>query len=166
MEMGEGPCTPGMGVQRWGTLVLCGDLAKTQQSPKPPLNVLHHRRRWGCFSLPALQRWTLISIRGSPNTPHPQQSHGVPAASPVSTGPPIISSTQTQHALHGQKGQIKCFIRSTPPPDRIVSTTLGTGVLQHLGGCSRLTSLSLGRLGPGRRTFWNLGPRDATRWRR
>lgn len=39
-------------------------------------------------------------------------------------GPPIISSTQTQHALHGQKGQIKCFIRSTPPPDRIVSSTL------------------------------------------
>lgn len=37
------------------------------------------------------------------------------------TGPPIISSTQTQHALHGEKGQIKCFIRSTPPPDRIVS---------------------------------------------
>lgn len=37
-------------------------------------------------------------------------------------GPPIISSTQTQHALHGQKGQIKCFIRSTPPPDRIVSS--------------------------------------------
>ncbi|KAL8173752.1 UNVERIFIED_CONTAM: Kin of IRRE-like protein 3 [Gekko kuhli] len=33
--------------------------------------------------------------------------------------PPIISSTQTQHALHGEKGQIKCFIRSTPPPDRI-----------------------------------------------
>ncbi|XP_010131556.1 PREDICTED: kin of IRRE-like protein 3, partial [Buceros rhinoceros silvestris] len=40
-------------------------------------------------------------------------------------GPPIISSTQTQHALHGQKGQIKCFIRSTPPPDRIVSSTPG-----------------------------------------
>uniref|UniRef100_A0A286Y560 Kirre like nephrin family adhesion molecule 3 n=1 Tax=Cavia porcellus TaxID=10141 RepID=A0A286Y560_CAVPO len=34
-------------------------------------------------------------------------------------GPPIISSTQTQHALHGEKGRIKCFIRSTPPPDRI-----------------------------------------------
>ncbi|XP_041427232.1 kin of IRRE-like protein 3 isoform X3 [Xenopus laevis] len=34
-------------------------------------------------------------------------------------GPPVISSTQTQHALHGEKGQIKCFIRSTPPPDRI-----------------------------------------------
>ncbi|XP_069080610.1 kin of IRRE-like protein 3 isoform X2 [Pleurodeles waltl] len=34
-------------------------------------------------------------------------------------GPPIISSTQTQHAFHGEKGQIKCFIRSTPPPDRI-----------------------------------------------
>lgn len=36
-------------------------------------------------------------------------------------GPPTISSTQTQQALHGEKGQIKCFIRSTPPPDRIVS---------------------------------------------
>ncbi|NWT16312.1 KIRR3 protein, partial [Vireo altiloquus] len=49
-------------------------------------------------------------------------------------GPPIISSTQTQHALHGQKGQIKCFIRSTPPPDRIVSSTLGHGgCLEHLG---------------------------------
>ncbi|XP_051934389.1 kin of IRRE-like protein 3 isoform X8 [Hippocampus zosterae] len=34
-------------------------------------------------------------------------------------GPPTISSTQTQQALHGEKGQIKCFIRSTPPPDRI-----------------------------------------------
>lgn len=39
------------------------------------------------------------------------------------TGPPTISSTQTQQALHGEKGQIKCFIRSTPPPDRIVSTS-------------------------------------------
>lgn len=38
------------------------------------------------------------------------------------SGPPTISSTQTQQALHGEKGQIKCFIRSTPPPDRIVST--------------------------------------------
>lgn len=45
----------------------------------------------------------------------------IPLLSPA--GPPIISSTQTQHALHGQKGQIKCFIRSTPPPDRIVSST-------------------------------------------
>uniref|UniRef100_A0A8C1WSX1 Kirre like nephrin family adhesion molecule 3a n=1 Tax=Cyprinus carpio TaxID=7962 RepID=A0A8C1WSX1_CYPCA len=34
-------------------------------------------------------------------------------------GPPSISSTQTQQALYGEKGQIKCFIRSTPPPDRI-----------------------------------------------
>lgn len=40
----------------------------------------------------------------------------------LSAGPPTISSTQTQQALHGEKGQIKCFIRSTPPPDRIVST--------------------------------------------
>uniref|UniRef100_A0A671P8S4 Kin of IRRE-like protein 3 n=1 Tax=Sinocyclocheilus anshuiensis TaxID=1608454 RepID=A0A671P8S4_9TELE len=37
-------------------------------------------------------------------------------------GPPTISSTQTQQALYGEKGQIKCFIRSTPPPDRIVSS--------------------------------------------
>uniref|UniRef100_A0A4W6DAW6 Kirre like nephrin family adhesion molecule 3 n=1 Tax=Lates calcarifer TaxID=8187 RepID=A0A4W6DAW6_LATCA len=34
-------------------------------------------------------------------------------------GPPTISSTQTQQVLYGEKGQIKCFIRSTPPPDRI-----------------------------------------------
>ncbi|KAJ8275631.1 hypothetical protein COCON_G00073830 [Conger conger] len=34
-------------------------------------------------------------------------------------GPPTISSTQTQQTPHGEKGQIKCFIRSTPPPDRI-----------------------------------------------
>lgn len=72
-----------------------------------------------------------IHLGGSPNTPNPHQPHGVPAASPVSTGPPIISSTQTQHALHGQKGQIKCFIRSTPPPDRIVSITLGHRVRIH-----------------------------------
>ncbi len=37
------------------------------------------------------------------------------------SGPPTISNTQTQQALYGEKGQIKCFIRSTPPPDRIVS---------------------------------------------
>ncbi|TSV15270.1 Kin of IRRE-like protein 3 [Bagarius yarrelli] len=37
-------------------------------------------------------------------------------------GPPTISSTQTQQVLYGEKGQIKCFIRSTPPPDRIDPT--------------------------------------------
>uniref|UniRef100_A0A9J7XSR2 Kirre like nephrin family adhesion molecule 3a n=1 Tax=Cyprinus carpio carpio TaxID=630221 RepID=A0A9J7XSR2_CYPCA len=42
-------------------------------------------------------------------------------------GPPTISSTQTQQALYGEKGQIKCFIRSTPPPDRIVKTVLESG---------------------------------------
>lgn len=99
-------------------------------------------------------------------TPPSPKPHGVPAASPVSTGPPIISSTQTQHALHGQKGQIKCFIRSTPPPDRIVSITLGHGRGCSTWGCLGLTLLSPGRLGPGRRTSWNLGPPDATRWRR
>ncbi|XP_026116665.1 kin of IRRE-like protein 3, partial [Carassius auratus] len=40
-------------------------------------------------------------------------------ASVLSSGPPTISSTQTHQAPHGEKGQIKCFIRSTPPPDRI-----------------------------------------------
>ncbi|XP_023260583.1 kin of IRRE-like protein 3 [Seriola lalandi dorsalis] len=34
-------------------------------------------------------------------------------------GPPTISSTQTQQALYGERGQIKCFIHSSPPPDRI-----------------------------------------------
>ncbi|KAG7222777.1 hypothetical protein INR49_016096 [Caranx melampygus] len=34
-------------------------------------------------------------------------------------GPPTISSTQTQQVLYGERGQIKCFIRSSPPPDRI-----------------------------------------------
>ncbi|KAK2847862.1 hypothetical protein Q7C36_009544 [Tachysurus vachellii] len=38
-------------------------------------------------------------------------------------GPPTISSTQTHQAPHGEKGQIKCFIRSTPPPDRISGTS-------------------------------------------
>lgn len=32
--------------------------------------------------------------------------------------------------------------------------------------CRRLTPLLLGRLGPGRRTSWSLGPPGATRWRR
>ncbi|TSK38368.1 Kin of IRRE-like protein 3 [Bagarius yarrelli] len=40
----------------------------------------------------------------------------------VPAGPPTISSTQTHQAPHGEKGQIKCFIRSTPPPDRIDPT--------------------------------------------
>ncbi|XP_028839422.1 kin of IRRE-like protein 3 isoform X2 [Denticeps clupeoides] len=34
-------------------------------------------------------------------------------------GPPTIASTRTQQALYGEKGQIQCHIRSTPPPDRI-----------------------------------------------
>lgn len=48
------------------------------------------------------------------------------------SGPPTISSTQTQQALHGEKGQIKCFIRSTPPPDRIVSTFRFTYAFHHI----------------------------------
>lgn len=36
-------------------------------------------------------------------------------------GPPIISSDPVQYAVRGEKGGIKCYIASTPPPDKIVS---------------------------------------------
>ncbi|XP_061638378.1 kin of IRRE-like protein 3 isoform X9 [Phyllopteryx taeniolatus] len=49
----------------------------------------------------------------------PRVAAGEKEVSLTVNGPPTISSTQTQQALHGEKGQIKCFIRSTPPPDRI-----------------------------------------------
>ncbi|MBN3300475.1 KIRR3 protein, partial [Amia calva] len=49
----------------------------------------------------------------------PRVGAGEKEVSLTVNGPPIISSTQTQHALLGEKGQIKCFIKSTPPPDRI-----------------------------------------------
>ncbi|XP_048867213.1 kin of IRRE-like protein 1b [Brienomyrus brachyistius] len=35
-------------------------------------------------------------------------------------GPPIISSDPVQYAVRGEKGEIKCYIASTPPPDKIV----------------------------------------------
>ncbi|KAK3534563.1 hypothetical protein QTP86_016656 [Hemibagrus guttatus] len=35
-------------------------------------------------------------------------------------GPPIISSEPVQYAVRGEKGDIKCYIASTPPPDKIV----------------------------------------------
>ncbi|CAB1316735.1 unnamed protein product, partial [Coregonus sp. 'balchen'] len=50
----------------------------------------------------------------------PRVGAGEKEVSLTVNGPPTISSTQTQQALYGEKGQIKCFIRSTPPPDRIV----------------------------------------------
>ncbi|XP_034538842.1 kin of IRRE-like protein 3 [Notolabrus celidotus] len=49
----------------------------------------------------------------------PRVGAGEKEVSLTVNGPPAISSTQTQQALDGEKGQIKCFIRSTPPPDRI-----------------------------------------------
>uniref|UniRef100_A0A6Q2ZCE7 Ig-like domain-containing protein n=1 Tax=Esox lucius TaxID=8010 RepID=A0A6Q2ZCE7_ESOLU len=49
----------------------------------------------------------------------PKVGAGEKEVSLTVNGPPTISSTQTQQALHGEKGQIKCFIQSTPPPDRI-----------------------------------------------
>ncbi|XP_029546470.1 kin of IRRE-like protein 3 isoform X1 [Salmo trutta] len=49
----------------------------------------------------------------------PRVGAGEKEVSLTVNGPPTISSTQTQQALYGEKGQIKCFIRSTPPPDRI-----------------------------------------------
>lgn len=37
------------------------------------------------------------------------------------TGPPIISSDPVQYAVRGERGEVKCYIASTPPPDKIVS---------------------------------------------
>uniref|UniRef100_A0AAR2KXL6 Ig-like domain-containing protein n=1 Tax=Pygocentrus nattereri TaxID=42514 RepID=A0AAR2KXL6_PYGNA len=54
-------------------------------------------------------------------------------------GPPTISSTQTQQALYGEKGQIKCFIRSTPPPDRIVSAWSWKETVLESGTSGRYT---------------------------
>ncbi|CAF91412.1 unnamed protein product, partial [Tetraodon nigroviridis] len=35
-------------------------------------------------------------------------------------GPPIISSDPVQYAVRGERGEVKCYIASTPPPDKIV----------------------------------------------
>lgn len=40
------------------------------------------------------------------------------------SGPPIISSDPVQYAVRGERGEIKCYIASTPPPDKIVSPSL------------------------------------------
>uniref|UniRef100_A0A3B4AQ03 Ig-like domain-containing protein n=1 Tax=Periophthalmus magnuspinnatus TaxID=409849 RepID=A0A3B4AQ03_9GOBI len=34
-------------------------------------------------------------------------------------GPPIISSDPVQYAVRGERGEVKCYIASTPPPDKI-----------------------------------------------
>ncbi|MEQ2209517.1 hypothetical protein XENOCAPTIV_000156, partial [Xenoophorus captivus] len=34
--------------------------------------------------------------------------------------PPIISSEPEQYAVRGERGEVKCYIASTPPPDKIV----------------------------------------------
>ncbi|MEQ2184855.1 hypothetical protein GOODEAATRI_012299, partial [Goodea atripinnis] len=34
--------------------------------------------------------------------------------------PPIISSEPEQYAVRGDRGEVKCYIASTPPPDKIV----------------------------------------------
>lgn len=39
----------------------------------------------------------------------------------ASAGPPIISSDPVQYAVRGERGEVKCYIASTPPPDKIVS---------------------------------------------
>lgn len=51
------------------------------------------------------------------------------------TGPPIISSDPVQYAVRGERGEIKCYIASTPPPDKIVSPTME-------GAISRQTPLN------------------------
>ncbi|XP_063043617.1 kin of IRRE-like protein 1a [Engraulis encrasicolus] len=35
-------------------------------------------------------------------------------------GPPIISSDAVQYAARGERGEVKCYIASSPPPDKIV----------------------------------------------
>lgn len=42
----------------------------------------------------------------------------------VFTGPPIISSEAVQYAVRGERGEVKCYIASTPPPDKIVSAII------------------------------------------
>lgn len=39
----------------------------------------------------------------------------------ANSGPPIISSDPVQYAVRGERGEVKCYIASTPPPDKIVS---------------------------------------------
>lgn len=39
----------------------------------------------------------------------------------ATAGPPIISSDPVQYAVRGERGEVKCYIASTPPPDKIVS---------------------------------------------
>ncbi|XP_066579211.1 kin of IRRE-like protein 1a isoform X2 [Amia ocellicauda] len=50
-------------------------------------------------------------------------------------GPPIISSDLVQYAIRGDRGEVKCFIGSTPPPDRIAwawkEKVLETGTLER-----------------------------------
>lgn len=39
----------------------------------------------------------------------------------ANAGPPIISSDPIQRAVRGERGEVTCYIASTPPPDKIVS---------------------------------------------
>lgn len=51
-------------------------------------------------------------------------------------GPPIISSDPVQYAVRGERGEVKCYIASTPPPDKIVSAKIrkyeNTTMLQNI----------------------------------
>ncbi|KAJ8268542.1 hypothetical protein COCON_G00137140 [Conger conger] len=42
------------------------------------------------------------------------------SVSQADAGPPIISSEPVQYAVRGERGEVKCYIASTPPPDKIV----------------------------------------------
>ncbi|XP_058875650.1 kin of IRRE-like protein 1 isoform X1 [Acipenser ruthenus] len=50
-------------------------------------------------------------------------------------GPPIISSDSVQYAIRGDRGEVRCFIDSTPTPDRIAwawkENILETGTLER-----------------------------------
>ncbi|CAB1326747.1 unnamed protein product [Coregonus sp. 'balchen'] len=61
------------------------------------------------------------------------QTVGHPAKWILATaGPPIISSEPVQYAVRGEKGEVKCYIASTPPPDKIGGAVLSTLTINNV----------------------------------
>lgn len=57
------------------------------------------------------------------------------------TGPPIISSDPVQYAVRGERGEVKCYIASTPPPDKIVSPNISIHHYSHKNGAGQRKAL-------------------------
>ncbi|KAJ8409811.1 hypothetical protein AAFF_G00218700 [Aldrovandia affinis] len=47
-------------------------------------------------------------------------------------GPPLISSEPVQYAVRGERGEVKCYIASTPPPDKIGGAVLSTLTINNV----------------------------------